>query len=200
MKLQKNMPLNGEQKELVQQNLKLADFYANKWRYRRPDCKRFMTTDEIRQVARFGLIKAAIKWNPSRASFSTCAWHYVMGTLGAYYRKNFSIVKCPMWQQNYLTSLFPEPCMTLEERHEPIVDTPDGDYDDYYPLYHALQLLTDRQRTVIAAYYEEGLTYAKIGERLGCCRENIRVILNGALDLLAKELNETHLNPYQGTY
>jgi len=79
-----------DRSHMVEQHLALADKLARRYAYTSEPI------DDLTQVARLGLIKAAARWNPDRGTaFSTFAVPTILGELRRYFRDNTWTVRPP---------------------------------------------------------------------------------------------------------
>ena len=121
-----------------------------------------MILDEYIQTGRIGLLKAIRKYDITRSTFSTSAWHHIRWAILGYIK------------QEYTTPTLPIMVEPSGEPHEEITD--------YLP-----NTLSDRERDVIMLR-TEGRTFKDIGEIHGYSKSWANYVFHDAV-VKIKEAN-----------
>lgn len=76
-------PLSPREARIVEENIGLARFHAQKWIASDKD-RNSNRVDDIHQIAAFGLMRAVKVWDESRGSLGTIAWYWIRRLLREY--------------------------------------------------------------------------------------------------------------------
>jgi RNA polymerase sigma-B factor len=110
-------PLGADRLRMVEQHLPLADKLARRYGYTAEPI------DDLKQVARLGLIKAVARWDPDRGmAFSTFAVPTILGELRRYFRDSTWTVRPPReLQELFLKVKKVREALSQERGREPTV-------------------------------------------------------------------------------
>jgi RNA polymerase sigma factor (sigma-70 family) len=161
------------QRQLVADNIGLAGWAAHRvW----PFCRELTTFEDVFQAATFGLMRAAQLFDPSRGvKFAT------YGARGAFATAWRHKEVC---EQNYLV----QPVSKLagaEGVIESLEARPDERTEPDPNLWvELMEFVTDREQRVLTLRFQEGLTFAQIGERLGVSTQRASQLADRAMTRL----------------
>ena len=146
---------------IVELTLPLADAIAMRY------TGRGIETDDLVQVARTALVKAAVRYRPGAGpGFAAFAAPTVSGEIKRWFRDQGWSVRPPRRIQELRSRLVVE-----EER-----------------LRHSVAAHTDRQRLVLQLRFVDELTQSEIGEHLGVSQMQVSRILSTVLERLRLDL------------
>ena len=147
-------PIASELHPLIEENVGLAWSVALRWR------RSGLDVEDLAQVGMLGLMKAARAFDPERGQFSTFATWWIRSAIGRAAEK----------------ALRPGGLARLDALDREAVDDADGPADDMIAVetaaavWGAVDALPEKDREVIRARFEEGVSQSRIGERLGVTR------------------------------
>lgn len=184
------MQLTDAQRELVEQNLKLAALIARDHHRRLPAN---VERDDIDQAARMGLIDAALRFDAARgATFETFARWRINGAVRDYLRSLDCVSKEERAKINAgeaservelrVDDLYLEPRAVQRTPEEASMAAQFA-----AQLRNLVEGLSGRQRTIVRQYYYHDQAMAAIGEDLGVGEARISQVHKRAIETLRAE-------------
>lgn len=184
------MQLTDAQRDLVEQNLKLATLIARDHHRRLPAN---VERDDIDQAARMGLIDAALRFDAARgATFETFARWRINGAVRDYLRSLDCVSKEERAKINAR-----EACESVEIRVDDLYMEPRAAQASPEEASIAAQItaqirslidgLSGRERTILRQYYYHDQTMAAIGGELGVQGARISQIHKRTIETLRQE-------------
>ena len=163
--------LNDEQRQIVEDNMNLVYSIAHK--YNRPNL-----FDDLVQEGCIGLMYALERFDSNAGiKFSTYAYHYIVGYMNMFLRKNF-IIKPHIVNKEYVVP-------TVCELTENICSEEDYDNIDTVCVNRIFEVITDTQKFIVVllaqGYSQEeiaritGTTQGQISKQLQQVRNNVDV-------------------------
>lgn len=159
--------LNTSVEQLVNDNLPLVLFVYK--RCRNSNIVRLLDRDDAISAGNMGLLKAAQTFDPSRAMFSTHAYHLIRQGIFREARKNYTATR-----NRFMVGDWKD---LLDRTSEPSVDAK--------PIMEQWHLLDSRERFVLQARC--GIDFPvrnleQIGEMLGISKERVRQVQSKAAE------------------
>jgi RNA polymerase sigma factor (sigma-70 family) len=155
------------QQELILNNLELARKIASKHKKKLS----FISHDELKSAAYFGLVQAAIRFLPEKnIKFSTFAYNRILGAIKDYLRELSWGTRSQKWKkQEKELEIFPVIC---------------DDFDDL------ISCLSPRNKKIMELYYVESLSLDTISKICTLHTSRISQILKESRSIIKKQLCE----------
>lgn len=174
-------PLNDEQRAVIEKHIKLIFWFV----YHYMDKYPWLDEADAMEIVFMAAVKAARTWKPGLSSFGTRLKYYVIGGFSGHQTGN------SRKKRSGYTLVHPTEDMPMERLlgTDAVVDEDyDGIINDTGFWDRAMAIVTPHQRRVMTMYYQDGLSFGEIAEKLGVSDSAVSLSNRLGLDKLREAI------------